>query len=105
MGTFLDQRGQPVRIPSTSRVNRPSDRRCGRRSRLRSVASGGSNKTAILAGVLLRAKLCNVLVFDREPHRATALWTGGCEEKVCAARAGLMGLRWRGAVDTGGGRG
>jgi lsr operon transcriptional repressor len=68
MGTFLDQRGQPVKHPLNKRVIATPV------TMLRNiatviVASGGLNKTAILAAAL-RAKLCSVLVTDEAAARA-----------------------------------
>jgi lsr operon transcriptional repressor len=68
MGTFLDQRGQPVNHPLNKRVIATPV------TMLRNiatviVASGGLNKTAILAAAL-RAKLCSVLVTDEAAARA-----------------------------------
>jgi DNA-binding transcriptional regulator LsrR (DeoR family) len=68
MGTFLDQRGQPIKHAVNKRVIAlPTEmlRKVGTAI----VASGGLNKTAILAGVL-RAKLCNVLISDEASARA-----------------------------------
>ena len=68
MGTFLDQRGEPVKHPLNKRVIAAPI------AMLRDiatvvVASGGLNKTAGLAAVL-RAKLCSVLVIDEAAARA-----------------------------------
>ena len=68
MGTFLDQRGVPIKHPLNRRVIATPV------AMLRDiatviVASGGLNKTAILAAVL-RAKLCSVLVTDEAAARA-----------------------------------
>ena len=68
MGTFLDSRGEPVKHALNRRVI------AAPLAMLRAiatvvVASGGLNKTAILAGVL-RAKLCSVLVVDEVTARA-----------------------------------
>jgi lsr operon transcriptional repressor len=68
MGTFLDQRGQPIRHPVNKRVIALPIEML-RKVDTAIVASGGLNKTAILAGVL-RAKLCNVLVSDEVSARA-----------------------------------
>lgn len=68
MGTFLDSRGEPVRHSVNKRViAMPIDML--RKVATVIVASGGLNKTAILAGVL-RARLCNVLVVDEAAARA-----------------------------------
>ncbi|HSI01247.1 MAG TPA: sugar-binding transcriptional regulator [Reyranella sp.] len=68
MGTFLDAAGHPVRHPVNKRVIAlPIDML--RKIATVIVASGGLNKTAILAGVL-RAKLCNVLIADEASARA-----------------------------------
>lgn len=68
MGTFLDAAGQPVRHPVNKRVIAlPIDML--RKISTVIVASGGPNKTAILAGVL-RARLCNVLIADEASARA-----------------------------------
>ena len=68
MGTFLDPRGQPIKHPLNRRVIATPV------AMLRDiatviVASGGLNKTAILAATL-RAKLCSVLVTDEAAARA-----------------------------------
>ena len=68
MGTFLDQRGEPVRHALNKRVIAPPV------AMLRDiatvvVASGGLNKTPVLAAVL-RARLCSVLVVDEAAARA-----------------------------------
>jgi len=68
MGTFLDQRGQPIRHPVNKRVIALPIEML-RKVETAIVASGGLNKTAILAGVL-RARLCNVLVSDEVSARA-----------------------------------
>lgn len=68
MGTFLDQRGQPIRHPVNKRVIALPIEML-RKVDTAIVASGGLNKTAILAGVL-RAGLCNVLVSDEASARA-----------------------------------
>jgi lsr operon transcriptional repressor len=62
MGTFLDSRGEPIRHALNRRVI------AAPLAMLRDiasviVASGGLNKTAVLASVL-RARLCSVLVID-----------------------------------------
>ena len=68
MGTFLDAAGHPVRHAVNRRVIAlPIDML--RKVATVIVASGGLNKTAILAGVL-RAKLCNVLIADEASARA-----------------------------------
>jgi DNA-binding transcriptional regulator LsrR (DeoR family) len=68
MGTFLDQHGQPIKHSVNKRVIAlPTEML--RKVETAIVASGGLNKTAILAGVL-RAKLCNVLVSDEVSARA-----------------------------------
>jgi DNA-binding transcriptional regulator LsrR (DeoR family) len=68
MGTFLDQRGQPVRHPVNKRVIALPIEML-RKVATAIVTSGGVNKAPILAGVL-RAKLCNVLVCDEASARA-----------------------------------
>jgi len=68
MGTFLDQRGQPIKHPVNKRVIALPIEML-RKVDTAIVASGGLNKTAILAGVL-RARLCNVLVSDEASARA-----------------------------------
>jgi DNA-binding transcriptional regulator LsrR (DeoR family) len=68
MGTFLDQRGQPIRHPVNKRVIALPIEML-RKVETAIVASGGLNKTAILAGVL-RARLCNVLISDEVSARA-----------------------------------
>ena len=68
MGTFLDSRGQPVKHPLNNRViATPVDMLRDIATVI--VASGGLNKTAILAA-MLRAKLCSVLVVDEATGRA-----------------------------------
>ena len=62
MGTFLDSRGKPVKHAVNRRVIAAPVEML-RDIATSIVASGGLNKTAILAGVL-RAKLCSVLVVD-----------------------------------------
>jgi DNA-binding transcriptional regulator LsrR (DeoR family) len=68
MGTFLDARGQPVRHGVNKRVIAMPIEML-RRVSMTIVASGGLNKSAILAGVL-RARLCSVLVCDEAAARA-----------------------------------
>ncbi|MBS0540016.1 MAG: sugar-binding transcriptional regulator [Proteobacteria bacterium] len=68
MGTFLDQRGEPVKHAVNRRVIALPIERL-RKVDTAIVASGGLNKAAILAGVL-RARLCNVLVSDESSARA-----------------------------------
>lgn len=68
MGTFLDQRGQPIKHAVNKRVIALPIEML-RKVDIAIVASGGLNKTAILAGVL-RARLCNVLVSDEASARA-----------------------------------
>ena len=68
MGTFLDQRGQPLKHAVNKRVIALPIEML-RKVDIAIVASGGLNKTAILAGVL-RARLCNVLVSDEASARA-----------------------------------
>ena len=68
MGTFLDPRGQPVKHAVNKRVIAAPIEML-RKIATVIVASGGLNKTAILAGVL-RAKLCSVLVADEATARA-----------------------------------
>jgi len=68
MGTFLDAAGHPVRHPVNKRVIAlPIDTL--RKVDTVIVASGGLNKTAVLASVL-RGKLCNVLIADEAAARA-----------------------------------
>lgn len=68
MGTFLDRHGKPVKHDLNNRViAAPLD--ILRSTATVLVASGGLNKTAILAGVL-RAELCSVLVIDEAAARA-----------------------------------
>jgi DNA-binding transcriptional regulator LsrR (DeoR family) len=68
MGTFLDAAGHPVRHPVNRRVIAlPIDTL--RKVDTVIVASGGLNKTAVLASVL-RGKLCNVLIADEASARA-----------------------------------
>ena len=68
MGTFLDAAGHPVRHPVNKRVIAlPIDTL--RKVDTVIVASGGLNKTAVLASVL-RGKLCNVLIADEASARA-----------------------------------
>ena len=68
MGTFLDARGQPVRHAVNKRVIAAPIEML-REIATVIVASGGLNKTAILAAVL-RARLCSVLVIDELTARA-----------------------------------
>lgn len=68
MGTFLDAAGQPVRHPVNRRVIALPIEMLKKIATV-VVASGGLNKTAILAGVL-RAGLCNVLIADEASARA-----------------------------------
>jgi len=68
MGTFLDARGQPVKHTLNKRVI-AAPLEMLRDIATVIVASGGLNKTAILAAVL-RAKLCSVLVADEATARA-----------------------------------
>jgi DNA-binding transcriptional regulator LsrR (DeoR family) len=68
MGTFLDAAGKPVRHPVNRRVIALPTATLRQISTV-IVASGGLNKTAILAGVL-RARLCNVLIADEASARA-----------------------------------
>jgi DNA-binding transcriptional regulator LsrR (DeoR family) len=68
MGTFLDAAGHPVRHPVNKRVIAlPIDTL--RKVATVIVASGGLNKTAVLASVL-RGRLCNVLIADEASARA-----------------------------------
>lgn len=68
MGTFLDPWGKPVKHALNRRViAAPVDMLRDIATVI--VASGGLNKTAILAGVL-RARLCSVLVIDEAAARA-----------------------------------
>jgi DNA-binding transcriptional regulator LsrR (DeoR family) len=76
MGTFLDGHGAAVRHPLNGRVIAPPVEML-RRIGTAIVASGGLNKTAILAGVL-RARLCSTLVTDEAAARAVlGLLRGG----------------------------
>ena len=68
MGTFLDSWGKPVKHAVNRRVIAAPVEML-RDIATSIVASGGLNKTAILAGVL-RAKLCSVLVVDEAAARA-----------------------------------
>jgi DNA-binding transcriptional regulator LsrR (DeoR family) len=68
MGTFLDARGVPVKHTLNKRVIAAPVEML-RNIATVIVASGGLNKTAILAGVL-RAKLCSVLMADEATARA-----------------------------------
>ena len=68
MGTFLDARGQPVRHVVNKRVIAAPVEML-RDIATVIVASGGLNKTAILAAVV-RARLCSVLVIDEATARA-----------------------------------
>ena len=68
MGTFLDARGQPVRHAVNKRVIAAPIAML-REIATVIVASGGLNKTAILAAVV-RARLCSVLVIDESTARA-----------------------------------
>jgi lsr operon transcriptional repressor len=68
MGTFLDARGQPVRHAVNKRVI-AAPLEMLREIATVIVASGGLNKTAILAAVV-RARLCSVLVIDEATARA-----------------------------------
>jgi lsr operon transcriptional repressor len=68
MGTFLDARGQPVRHAVNKRVIAAPIEML-REIATVIVASGGLNKTAILAAVV-RARLCSVLVIDESTARA-----------------------------------
>jgi DNA-binding transcriptional regulator LsrR (DeoR family) len=68
MGTFLDSRGNPVKHALNKRVIAAPVAML-RDIAMVIVASGGLNKTTILAGVL-RAKLCSVLVVDEMAARA-----------------------------------
>jgi DNA-binding transcriptional regulator LsrR (DeoR family) len=75
MGTFLDVRGEPVRHALNKRViAMPIDML--RKVATVIVASGGLNKTAILAGVL-HSRLCTVLVSDEASARAALAVLGG----------------------------
>ena len=68
MGTFLDAAGKPVKHAVNRRVIAlPVDRLRDIATVI--VASGGLNKTAILAAAL-RAKLCSVVVVDEATARA-----------------------------------
>ena len=68
MGTFLDAVGKPVKHVVNRRVIAlPVDRLRDIATVI--VASGGLNKTAILAAAL-RAKLCSVVVVDEATARA-----------------------------------
>lgn len=68
MGTFLDRHGKPVKHDINDRViAAPLDMLRNTATVL--VASGGLNKTPILAGIL-RARLCSVLVIDEAAARA-----------------------------------
>jgi DNA-binding transcriptional regulator LsrR (DeoR family) len=75
MGTFLDSRGEPVRHPLNKRVIAMPIEML-RKVATVIVASGGLNKTAILAGVL-RSRLCTVLVSDEASARAALGMLGG----------------------------
>jgi lsr operon transcriptional repressor len=68
MGTFLDARGQPVRHAVNKRVI-AAPLEMLREIATVIVASGGLNKTAILAAVV-RARLCSVVVIDEATARA-----------------------------------
>ena len=68
MGTFLNARGQPVRHVVNKRVIAAPIEML-REIATVIVASGGLNKTAILAAVV-RARLCSVLVIDESTARA-----------------------------------
>jgi lsr operon transcriptional repressor len=68
MGVFLDARGEPVRHTLNKRVIAAPIEML-RDIATVIVASGGLNKTAILAAVL-RAKLCSVLIIDEAAARA-----------------------------------
>ncbi len=68
MGQFLDAKGQPVSHPLNRRVIAlPIE--ALRRIATVIVASGGANKTPIIAAIL-RAKLCNVLICDERTAQA-----------------------------------
>ena len=68
MGTFLDAAGHPVRHPVNKRVIALPFETL-RKVATVIVASGGLNKTAVLASVL-RGRLCNVLIADEASARA-----------------------------------
>lgn len=68
MGTFLDAAGHPVRHPVNKRVIALPFETL-RKVDTVIVASGGLNKTAVLASVL-RGRLCNVLIADEASARA-----------------------------------
>jgi DNA-binding transcriptional regulator LsrR (DeoR family) len=68
MGVFLDARGQPARHALNKRVIAAPIEML-RDIATVIVASGGLNKTAILAAVL-RARLCSVLIIDESAARA-----------------------------------
>jgi lsr operon transcriptional repressor len=68
MGTFLDATGQPIRHPVNKRVIALPIETL-RKVDTVIVASGGLNKTAVLASVLL-GRLCNVLIADEATARA-----------------------------------
>jgi lsr operon transcriptional repressor len=68
MGTFLDASGHPIRHPVNKRVIALPIETL-RKVDTVIVASGGLNKTAVLASVL-RGRLCNVLIADEASARA-----------------------------------
>jgi DNA-binding transcriptional regulator LsrR (DeoR family) len=68
IGQFLDAEGRPVDHPLNRRVLAPGVKELARIPTV-IVASGGVNKTAIVAAVL-RAKLVSVLVCDEDTARA-----------------------------------
>jgi len=80
IGQFLDAEGRPIRHPLNQRVLAPGVTELSRIPTV-VVASGGANKTAIIAAVL-RARLASVLICDQNTAGAALRVLGRGETSI-----------------------